>query len=71
MRQNTPDEGARCFDRIERETVAATCGLSEYAEIAITARIEHVEKLYEHVRAVVGDRAIRLISERLESIGAE
>jgi hypothetical protein len=68
-------EVARLLARIEAEYIAATRGLFGLAATAkheaIIARIENPGKLHEHLRAVVGDDATRLMSERLESIPAE
>lgn len=75
MRQNNNSEVMRLLNQIEMEYVAATCGMSEFAETAthtaITARMENLGMLHEHLRAVVGDDATKLMSERLESIPAE
>jgi hypothetical protein len=57
---------------IESEYVAAQRGLTGFAEsakhAAITARMEHIGRLHEDLRAIVGDDAIRMITERLETV---
>lgn len=72
--ENT-SEVAQILSRIEAEYRAAQYGLTGLAEgakhAAITARMENLGKLHEHLRAVVGNDATRLMSERLESIPAE
>jgi hypothetical protein len=68
-------EVAQILQQIEAEYIAAQRGLTGLAEgathEAISARMENLGKLHEHLRAVVGDDATRLMSERLESILAE
>ena len=68
-------EVARLLAQIEAEYIAATRGLFGLAATAtheaITARMENLGKLHEHLRAVVGNDATRLMSERLESIPTE
>lgn len=74
-RRPNPSEVARLLQQIEREYLAAQRGLTGFAEsarhAAITARLENMGKLHESLRAIVGDEATRLMSERLESIPAE
>ena len=75
--EKTPSQSevVRILQQIEAEYIAAQRGLTGIAEgarhAAITARMENVGMLHEHLRAVVGDDATRLISECLENIPAE
>ena len=70
-----PNEVAHLLKQIETEYLAAQRGLTGFAEsarhAAITARLENMGKLHENLRAIVGNEATRLMSERLESIPAE
>ena len=65
-------EVARLLSQIEAEYSAATRGFTGYAEsakhAAITARMEQMGRLHANLRAIVGDEAIKLIAERIESI---
>lgn len=65
-------EVAQLLNQIETEYLAATRGLSGFAETArhaaITARMERMGQLHQNLCAIVGGDAIRLIAERLESI---
>lgn len=74
-RNENTSEVAQILSQIETEYRAAQYGLTGLAEAAkhtaITARMENLGKLHEHLRAVVGNDATRLMSERLESIPAE
>jgi hypothetical protein len=74
-RVSNQSEIARLLDQIETEYIAAMRGISGLAVTAtheaITARMENLGKLHEHLRAVLGDDATRLMSERLESIPTE
>lgn len=64
-------EVAHLLNQIEAEYVAAQRGLTGFAETAkhatITACIENIGRLHDHLRALVGDNAIRLLAERLEN----
>jgi len=73
----TPDhknqsEVAQLLVQIECEYLAAQRGLSGFAESAkhaiIIAHMEHIERLHEDLRAIVGNGAIQLIAERLASV---
>lgn len=68
-------EIARLLNQIEAEYLAAQRGLTGFAEsakhAAITARMENMGRLHEHLHTIVGDDATRLMAERLESIPAE
>ena len=68
-------EVAQLLGQIETEYIAAMRGISGLAVMAkheaITARMENLGRLHEDLRAIVGDDAIRLLAERLESIAAE
>jgi hypothetical protein len=65
-------EVAQLLAQIECEYLAAQRGLSGFAESAkhevIAARMEHLGKLHENLHAIVGDEAMRLIAERLETL---
>jgi RPA family protein len=65
-------EITRLLATIESEYVASQHGLTGFAEsakhAAITARMEHIGQLHEDLRAIVGDEAMRLIAERLETV---
>jgi len=71
-RKANQSEIARLLSQIETEYIAATRGLSGFAagakHEAITARMENLGKLHENLRAMVGDDAIRLMAERLETL---
>lgn len=68
-------EVARILNQIEHEYVAATRGLTGFAEgashQAITARMEHMGQLHDDLRTLIGDEATRLMIERLETIPDE
>lgn len=68
-------EVARLLQQIETEYVAATRGLTGFAEgakhAAITVRMENLGQLYEDLRTIVGNEATRLMVERLETLPAE
>ena len=70
MKQNNASEIARLLNQIETEYVAATQGLSGFAEsakhAAITARMENLGRLHENLRALAGDEATRLFAACLE-----
>jgi hypothetical protein len=65
-------EVARLLAQIEAEYLAAQRGLTGFAEsakhAAITARMEKIGKLHEHLQEIVGEDAIRLIAERIENL---
>lgn len=65
-------EVARLLQQIETEYLAAQRGLTGFAEsarhAAISARLERMGGLHQDLRAVVGDDAIRLIAERLDTL---
>lgn len=73
--QTNQSEVARLLNQIETEYTAATRGLTGFAEsarhAAITARMEHIGQIHTNLRALVGDEAIRLIAERIETIPEE
>jgi hypothetical protein len=70
--QLNQSEVVRLLNQIETEYLAAQCGLIGFAESAsheaITARLENMGRLHEHLRAVVGDDATRLVAECLEKV---
>ena len=70
-RQENRSEVARLLNQIEMEYLAAQRGLTGLAEsakhAAITARMEHIGQLHQNLCIIVGDDAIRLIAERLNS----
>ena len=74
-RASNQSEVTRILSQIDAELSAAQRGLTEFAETTkhafITARMENLGRLHENLRAVVGDVAIRLMSERLESMPEE
>src|SRR5262245_50665410 len=61
-------EVMRLLNQIETEYLAAQYGLTGFAEgakhAAITARLENMGRLHEHLRTVVGDEATQLMAER-------
>lgn len=65
-------EVAHILQQIEMEYIAAQRGLTGLAQCArheaVTARMEHMGLLYQHLQTIVGDDAIRLIAECLEAI---
>jgi hypothetical protein len=65
-------EVARLLAQIEAEYLAAQRGLSGLAvtarHTAITARLENMGRLHTHLQEIVGEDAIRLIAERLETL---
>jgi hypothetical protein len=69
--ENT-SEVVHILDQIEAEYIAATRGLTGFAEgakhAAITARLENMGRLHTHLQVIVGDEAIKLVAERLETI---
>jgi hypothetical protein len=73
--QTNQSEVARLLSLIETEYLAAQRGLTGFAEsakhAAITARMENMGRLHEHLRAIVGEDATRLMAERLEIIPLE
>lgn len=74
-RVSKQSEVAQLLGQIETEYIAAMRGISGLAVTAkheaITTRMENLGQLHEDLRAIVGDDAIRLLAERLESIPAE
>ena len=74
-RASNQSEIARLLKQIETEYIAAAQGLSGFAATAtheaITARMENLGRLHEDLQAIVGEEAIRLIAEHLETIPAE
>lgn len=70
--QPNQSEVAQLLKRIEEEYVAATRGLTGLAATAkhqaISARMENLERLHEGLRTVVGDEAMKLIAERLNTL---
>lgn len=73
--KSNQSEVVRLLSLIETEYLAAQRGLTGFAEgamhAAITARLENIGRLHEHLRAVVGEDVTRLLAERLESIPLE
>jgi len=71
-RASSLSEVAQLLVQIEAEYLAAQCGLTGFAEsarhAAITTRMENLGRLHEHLRAMVGDDATRLMAERLETL---
>jgi hypothetical protein len=71
-RRGNQSEVAQLLNQIEMEYIAAQRGLTGFAEsamhAAITARLENMGRLHENLRAIVGDDAIRLMAERLETL---
>lgn len=65
-------EVARLLAQIEMEYLAAMRGLTGLAATArhevIAARTENMSKIHQDLRALVGDEAIRLITERLDTL---
>lgn len=65
-------EVAQLLSQIEQEFIAATQGLTGFAEVAkhstITARMENLGRLHGNLQILIGDEAIRLIAERLDHI---
>ena len=65
-------EVARLLNQIETEYLAAQRGLTGYAESAkhrsITASMENFEKLHEDLRDIVGEDAMKLVAERLNTL---
>ncbi len=74
-RQTNSSEVAQLLNQIENEYLAAQRGLIGFAEsamhAAITARMENMGRLHEDLHTLVGDDAIRLIAEHLETIPTE
>lgn len=70
--QANQSEVAQLLDQIEQEYLAAQRGLTGFAEgarhTAITARMERIGQLHQDLQAVVGDNAMRLLAERLDSV---
>jgi hypothetical protein len=71
-RTSSSSEVARLLAQIESEYLAARRGLSDFAEGArhavINARMENMGRLHKNLQAIVGEDAIRLVAERLETI---
>ena len=70
--QPNQNDIARLLNLIESEYLAAQRGLTGFAasatHAAITTRMEHIGRLHENLRAIVGDDAIRLMAERIEAL---
>ena len=68
--QSNASDVARLLSQIEVEYLAAHRGLTGLAEsakhAAITARMENLGKLHEHLRTIVGEDATRVMAEHLE-----
>jgi hypothetical protein len=68
-------EVANLLAQIESEYLAAMRGMSGFAATArhavITARMERMGKLHEHLQTIVGEDATRLVVERLNGITEE
>lgn len=71
MQQHQSEIGA-VLRQIEHEYQAAQTALHSYAVTSphafITARLERMGRLHEHLEQIVGADAIRLIAERLEAL---
>jgi hypothetical protein len=65
-------EVARILAQIEAEYRSAQSGLTGLAETAkhafITARMEQIHHLQSHLQTMVGEDAIRLVVEQLETL---
>jgi hypothetical protein len=65
-------EIAQLLNQIEAEYLAAQHGLTGLAagakHAAITARMSNMGQIHQNLRAIVGDEAIKIIAERLETI---
>ena len=65
-------EVARILAQIEDEYRSAQSGLTGLAETAkhafITARMEQIHHLQTHLQTMVGEDAIRLVVEQLETL---
>lgn len=63
---------SRLLQQIEREYQAAQAALHGYAVTAshefITARLEQMSRIHDHLQQMVGADAIKLIAERLEAL---
>ena len=72
MEAQSGSEVNRILRQIELEYQAAHTALTGYAVTSkhefITARMEHVSRLHESLKQIVGEDATRLVAERLESI---
>lgn len=72
--QTKRSEIAHVLNQIEAEYLAAQRGLTGFAESAkhriITARMENIGQLHEHLCTIAGDEATRLMADRLEHIPA-
>jgi GGDEF domain-containing protein len=68
-------EVSRLLRQIEQEYQAAHTVLDAYTVTAqhafITARLEHMSQIHDHLQQIVGDEAIRLIAECLEALPDE
>ncbi len=65
-------EVAMLLNQIEAEYTAAQRGLSGFAETArhamINARMENIGSIHANLHTIVGDEAIKLVAECLETI---
>jgi hypothetical protein len=73
MEQNSnQSEVSRLLQQIEQEYQAAHTALDAYTVTAqhafITARLENMSRIHDHLQQMVGADAIRLIAERLEAL---
>ena len=70
--KSNPSEVARLLAQIESEYRSAQSGLTGLAETArhafITARMERIHHLQSHLQVMIGEDAIRLVVERLETL---
>ena len=70
--QNNLSEVGAVLQQIEHEYQAAQAALHGYAVTSahafITARLEHMGRLHEHLEQMIGTDAIRLIAECLEAL---
>jgi hypothetical protein len=75
QRENNRSEVRHILKQIETEYLASRNGLTGFAEgakhAAITARMENMGRLHEHLQAIVGEKAIGLIAHHLETLQAD
>lgn len=69
---NNQSEVHRLLEQIEQEYQSACSALDGYTPTArhtfITARMERMGKVHAELQQMVGEHAIRLIAERLETL---
>ncbi|HEU5383619.1 MAG TPA: hypothetical protein VFV38_50105 [Ktedonobacteraceae bacterium] len=75
MEAQSGSEVSRILKQIELEYQAAHAALTSYSVTSshefITARMENMGRLHQSLRQIVGEDAMKLVAERLESIGQE